>query len=323
VIAGNLADIFEIWDRSSLKVGAPVKAVFVCGGTTADDRPDDLTRRDAFFEIIDDAVSDRKRQAGLDKHQYKKAESIDGFLFREHYQDWLTLELDIARISEVTMLFCESPGAFAELGAFVVDPEIVQSLLVVIDHDKYNSPSFIRHGIITFLEKSFPKGSVFVLQTAEMGLSSVAMKGKDIDRDRFASAIGRALDLRLNQPLKHRTFDPKLSGHLIKLITGLLEDYGALTVEEIWYILQSMSIDIEDTEINRYIFCAENMGWAIRDRRDYGEYITSTTSGFSVTFKMNPDGRVKDRRRWRSDIREYWKTFEPDRFASITSSWSK
>ncbi|MNS46958.1 hypothetical protein D3C72_794730 [compost metagenome] len=304
-------------------MGAPVKAVFVCGGTTPEGRPADLTRRDAFFEIIDDSVSDRKQKAGLDKHEYKKAEAIDGFLFREHYQDWLTLELDIARISEVTMLFCESPGAFAELGAFVVDPEIVKSLLVVIDHDKYQSSSFIRHGILKFLEQSQSKASVFVLQTAGMGLVSAAMKGKDIDRDQFAQAMGRALQARLKEPLGHRTFNPKLSGHLIKLIAGLLEDYGSLTVNEIWFVLQSMDIDIDDREINRYIFCAECMGWVVRDRRNYEEYITSTTYGFSIAFKMNKDGHVKDRRRWRSDIREHWRKNDPDRFASITSCYGR
>ena len=304
-------------------MGAPVKAVFVCGGTTPEGRPDDLTRRDAFFGIIDDTVSDRKHRAGLDKHEYKKAEAIDGFLFREHYQDWLTLELDIARISEVTMLFCESPGAFAELGAFVVDEEIVKSLLVVIDHSKYQDSSFIKHGILKFLEKTQPKSSIFVLQTKEMGLTSAAMKGKDIDLDAFSDAIGRALERRLSEPLGHRTFNPDLSGHLIKLISGLLEDYGSLKVSEILHILHVMQIKIDELEVNRYIFCAEVMGWVTRDRREYEEYITSNTSGSSIVFKLDEASPVKDRKRWRADIRAHWKKSDPDRFASITSCYGK
>ena len=293
--------------------------VFVCGGTTSDRDPDNWTRRDTFFRIIDDTDSLNKTNAGLDRHNYKKAEAIDGFLFREHYKDWLTLELYIARISDVTMLFCESPGSFAELGAFVVDREIVQSLLVIIDQDKFERSSFIRHGILTYLEKNFPKGSVFVLPIREMGLTSSAMKGKDIDLAKFAAATGRALDMRLREPTKHRTFDGSLPGHLIKLITGVVQDYGALKVDEIAYILDKTGIKIDEDAINRYIFCAETMDWLCRDRREFGEYITSTVDGFCVTFTMNRESGVIDRRRWRSDIQDFWKNKDPERFASISA----
>lgn len=293
--------------------------VFVCGGTTSDRDPDNWTRRDTFFRIIDDSTSTHKTDAGLDRHNYKKAETIDGFLFREHYKDWLTLELDIARISDVTMLFCESPGSFAELGAFVIDQEIVQSLLVIIDQDKFERSSFIRHGIIAFLEKNYPKGSVFVLPVADMGITSSAMKGKDIDLAKFAAATGRALDMRLKEPTKHRTFNAKMPGHIIKLITGVVQDYGSLKVPEIALILEKSGVQIDEDAINRYIFCAETMEWLHRDRREFGEYITSTVDGSCVSFKMNRESDVLDRRRWRSDIQEYWKNNDPERFSSIAA----
>ncbi|WP_304270988.1 retron St85 family effector protein [Brevundimonas naejangsanensis] len=301
-------------------MGAPVKSIFVCGGTTPNHAPDDWTRRDTLFRIID-GEERAKYEAGLDKHYYTKAEGIDGFLFRDHYKDWLTLELDIARISEVTLLFCESPGAFAELGAFATDSEIAQSLLVIIDYDKYQLNGFIRHGLLKYLEDTYSAASVYVLQVNEMGLISRSMKGSDIDTDRFALAVGQALDLRLKEPLGHRTFNPNMSGHRIKFVTGLVQEYGALTLNEIEYIFASIDIDVTDDDLNRYLFCAETMGWLKKDRRGYEVYFTSTSATRCLTYLSRPDGPVVDRRRWRADIRDYWKAHDEQRFASIVSCY--
>lgn len=299
-------------------MGAPVKSIFVCGGTTQESTPDNWTRRDTLFRIIDGDEA-YKYDSNLDKNFYKKAEQIDAFNFKEHYQDWLTLELDIARISELTLLFCESPGAFAELGAFATDREIAQSLLVVIDRSKYNQNGFIRLGILNYLEQNYSSSSVFVLQAEEMGLTSDVMKGSDIDMPSFARAIGKALETRLRAPLGHRSFDDTLSGHKIKLITGLVQEYGSLTLNEIEYALTSMGIEISDEEINRYLFCAETMEWVSRDKRDYETFFTSTTMGSSLTYKSLAGGPLIDRTRWKITVRDHWRRHDPERFASIVS----
>jgi hypothetical protein len=313
LVAGDITNLFEHWDAETLKVSAPLKRVFVCGGTTDSNKAHALMRRDAFMSIC--CVGD------LGKYTFIRAEDVETFAPRGNYDDVFTFEMDVAQIAHIVLLFSESAGSFSELGSFCVHEDIAQRLLVVIDDRQYEQDSFIRHGPLKFLETKFPKSAVLVVKTDEIGQKSGSFQ-TDIDKTAFGAIILSALKKRMRDARDDQTFNPKKSGHMIKFITGLIQDYGALKAEEISSILGCVGFPISEKELLQYAQCAEAMDWIKKDRRNLETYYTATSRTEALRFKF-VDNKVIDRSRWRLDVLTYWKKEEPERFSSIQANRSE
>ena len=59
-----------------------------------------------------------------------------------------------------------------------------------------------------------------------------------VDKEVLKSLLSPPLRVRLEKPHEPSTFDPSRSGHVIKLVVGLIREYGALLVDEIVDILR-------------------------------------------------------------------------------------
>lgn len=307
MVAGEISNLFEVWDAGSLKVSAPIEIIFVCGGTTDKNRAHDLARRDALFDIC---------LAGeLAKYTFVKAENVDVLAPRGSYRDFLTFEMDIAQVCQLVLLFCESPGSFTELGAFCLESEIAQRMLVVIDDTKHDDDSFIRWGVLSFLEHRYSDAAVCVLKTAEIG-QAFGSRPDDIDKQAFGAALTSALKVRVKMARENQTFDASKSGHMIKLITGLIQDYGALREDEIDVIMYCIGHPIDAESFRRYVQCAEILGWIKKDRRNLQTFYTATSEKEAIRFTYGKNKPI-DRHRWRSDVLQYWKSFDQERFESI------
>lgn len=310
MVAGEIPNLFEFWDAGSLKVAAPIEIIFVCGGTTDKAKAHDLTRRDALFQIC---------IAGeLAKYHFVKAEDVDVLAPRGYYSDFLTFEMDIAQVCQLVLLFCESAGSFTELGAFCLESEIAQRMLVVIDDTKHNEDSFIRWGALSFLERLYTESSVCVLKTAEIG-QAIGSRPDDIDKKAFGAALASALKIRVRMARENQTFDSSKSGHMIKLITGLIQDYGALKEDEIDAIMYCIGYPINAESFKRYAQCAEVLGWIKKDRRNSQTFYTATSAKEAIRFTYGNNKPI-DRHRWRTDILQYWKHADQDRFESIQAN---
>jgi hypothetical protein len=68
------------------------------------------------------------------------------------YSDLLEFERDACHLARGTILFAESPGSLAELGALAVDNTLVKSLLVVVQEQHINEQSFLKLGPLRRVE---------------------------------------------------------------------------------------------------------------------------------------------------------------------------
>jgi hypothetical protein len=141
-----IADFSENLDVENIRVQAPTQVIFLCGGQTSDisvKKP--LSLRDGFLKIFPNPVT-KDRIVVM-------AEDVNLFyLSRSDYKDLLSFETDLAQICELILLFCESEGSLAELGAFSMVDEIAQRLMVVIRDKYYQAESFIKLGPLLSLE---------------------------------------------------------------------------------------------------------------------------------------------------------------------------
>lgn len=63
-----------------------------------------------------------------------RPEDNDGWLEHSGYADLLEFERDACYLAKATVLFAESPGAYAELGAIAIDESLLPRLAVVVQH---------------------------------------------------------------------------------------------------------------------------------------------------------------------------------------------
>lgn len=108
--------------------------------------------RDVFWE---NTLQPQRREAWLPN--LKRPEDFEDWWAFSGYTDILLFERDACLLAKIVVLFAESPGSYAELGAFALDHAIVNKLLVIIpskfrEGDKQKS--FLTLGPLTRIENT-------------------------------------------------------------------------------------------------------------------------------------------------------------------------
>lgn len=311
MLGGEIPNIFELWNPITLRVSNSRDVIFVCGGETALPPALAKSRRDVLMRLRDGAK--------LKKYTFVLAEDVNVFAPRDNYGDLLRFESDIAQISALVLLFAESAGSFVELGSFAMVPDITERMLVVIDDFFYAQDSFIRWGPIAFLENSHGNEAVYVLNRADVGMGHDGL-ARDIDPGEFGERMSNAIRQRIATAKDHSTFDKGHVGHVIRFITGLLQDYGALTDDELSLCLEVNGVMVEPRRIKEYMICAEALGWLVRVREGLRHFNVAKDGREALRFEFLKGAAYIDRVRWRADVIEYWKVNDRERSRVIEAA---
>jgi len=90
----------------------------------------------------------------LEQFNFFKAEKIFKVLGEKGGgKDWLTIEKKLAEYSDCVVIVLESQSTFSELGAFMLEDELAESVLVINDLKFRDSKSFISLGPLAKLER--------------------------------------------------------------------------------------------------------------------------------------------------------------------------
>lgn len=166
--------------------------IFVCGGPTAAMPP---SARQRFLQFAKVHIQDLR---------FFIAEDVFEALRATHSPDLLELEEHLATLCHCILIFVESPGAIAELGAFALDRDLAALVLPVVGVEHRHDKSFIIDGPIRKLNQvSNFRPAVFA------DFPSILTSAPTI-RDRLSKGIPRrpdGLDLRnyqTNSRFRHR-----------------------------------------------------------------------------------------------------------------------
>ena len=296
-------------DVKTLHVQAPTEVVFLCGGPYEKNKEPALkSLRHAFYCIVEHPAL-KGREIIMAEDVTRRSD------FSAHYDNLLSFERDIAQITDLVLLFCESPGSFAELGSFSSYSEIYSQMLVVIRQIYWEENSFIKLGPLEFLKKTCGKEAVFVIRDEEIGISN-----KDVSTiaiDLFKKVIQQPLEARVKETREPTTFHPEKAGHRIKLIVGLIQEYGALELEEIHETLAHFEVNASQSEVSCYLLCAKSVGWIEDKAAGFGNYWIACADRHAINFPIIEEATVKDRARRRALIREHWRDNDSSRFGVI------
>lgn len=230
------------------------------------------------------------------------------------YTDLFQFESDIAQIVGLILLFAESAGSLAELGAFAALETVSPRLLAVLDDFYYNEVSFIRNGPVRYLENEHGEEWITVLERAHVGIGENGAI-TNLNAAALAASVLPAIDKRLEMNARWVKFDPKSGGHVILLIVGLCQEYGALTITEIRSYLDILGI--EEPRLKNFTYCAQLVGWITKVRKGNHIYYVSNGGDPAIDYAVEGDGKPHDKVRWRADIRAHWVAHDGTRLRAI------
>jgi len=300
-------------DVNRIHVREPYDVVFLCGGPyNYENQEQTISLRDAFLKSFPNVMNHG--------HWIIAEDITRQHDFFENYIDILTFETDLAQIVKLIVLFCESIGSAAELGAFAAINEILVRLFVVVREEHWEKTSFIKLGPLRRIEKQLGRQAIHVIEDSQIGINGDDLSG--INRTELIDLIQQPITQRVSSKQESTTLDKTKAGHRIKLIVGLLQEYGALTFEEILEALSKLDVTINDNDLKGYLCCAEAVEWVNKKSRGSHDYYLPTTKNSpqdAAIFHMKAEAQVKDKIRRRTDIREYWKDNDKPRFSIISN----
>ena len=310
-VKSSIPDIVEWLDVEKLHVHAPSDAVLVCGGQQDVKSETSLSLRDAFLKV--------SHNPPLSKLTFRLAEETSVTEKKSAYSDWMNFEADLAQLCQLIVLFCESEGSIAELALFVSIDEIARRLVVVIDNKSNSAGSYVNHGPIAAFVEEYGRERKFVLNLPDIGIEKLSDISKvDLNALRLALQDYIYEAAQLNK--EPRTFIRERAGHKIKLVTGLIQHYGALTEVELEVLLYCLGVDATELDIKKYVQCAEFLGWIKSEERGVTLYWVPIEQGDAIEYALRSGAPTINKAAWRARVRQYWSKAEPERFSAINAS---
>ena len=280
----------------------------MCGGVIADATLAPASRRDALYRALSVAAP---------QYQIILAETATPLTTEAGYKDLFSFESDIAQVVGLILLFVESPGSFAELGAFAALKSVAPRVLAIVDDFFYNQKSFIHNGPILHLENEYGEESILELNRKEIGISDDG--GLEfLSLNALSSAVLPVIDHRLENIISWSKFDHLNSGHIILLVIGLCQEFGALMISEIKSYL--VKFGLNDVPLNNYLYCAQLLGWLKKIRRGHHIFYIGVPDDFALDYKVKEARGPHDKIRWRADVRSYWQKHDSSRFKVISET---
>lgn len=168
-------------------------------------------------------------------------EQHDGWWAFSGYDDLLMFERDACHLARAIVLFAESPGSLAELGALAVDDSIIDRLVVVVQ-STYLQPekrqSFLSLGPLQRVH--FRKGRCVISAHGGMVLPS----------DDFETVM-QFVDQWLPQAPKTEKLRPDNPTHRLLLIADLVDLLLVCKPDELQTALRHFGIDLHPDELSR------------------------------------------------------------------------
>lgn len=296
-------------DIASLRVHSPSHPMLVCGGFIETDYSlPSKSLRCVFLRKLDSPK--------IKKYEIIIAEDFTRSLPTDLNNDFLTFEKYLGAISSIVILFSESYGSVAELGAFSTIDELASRLLVFIDDKNYAISSFIKLGILKSIENAHHNSAISVLNCKDLNIEKIE-NIKNLKEDTFHELIAQSIEERAKNIKQHSTFNKENIGHVIILIVGIIQHYSALTIYEIELHLEQLGIKLDEMKLKTYLYCAKYVEWITTERNLSHTYYIIQSNNKAISFKTIFSDTNLDRDRWQLDILGHWKKHDPSRFRCI------
>lgn len=213
----------------------------------------------------------------------------------EGYANLIDFEIDAVCLTRAVVLFSESPGSHAELGAFCMDPILSERLFVVIGEEHYNAGSFISKGPIKKIE-DISEESICTVKGIEWEAIQLELQ-----------QIADSLDAKLKILPKSTNFDPRRRRDQFLLIADLIELFGALLAHEIVELCGLLGFNTNVPEVLSLYRQLLRFEIVTSVKKNTYRYYIPTVHRFKFLDYKSPNGTSRfDRLRFKMTVSRDW-----------------
>lgn len=297
-------ELASVLSLQGLRRDASPPLVFVCGGSIASDG--DASSHTSRKRFLDYA---RRKHPDLSS-RIRLAEDIMDQDTARLFSDLLVMENTVAGLASVIVVFVESPGAIAELGAFSVLDEVRDKLLLVVDDKHFRSPSFIRHGPIEHVEKVLKKTSLVFPWITDAAGFSVQELASDL------KVVATEIERRQEDAISENVVSPNNDSHRALLIADIVCLLGCSTEAEIKAFLTTAGVQTSQKFIRTALHVLRRLKLVEQVNRGRNRYYASACDRIYLRYSyiQSTPFRNRDKVRWMMRIRDFLKNHNPSRY---------
>jgi hypothetical protein len=269
--------------------------IFLCGGALAHPSDVNVSLRSLFFHRLKNEYPELRKRVLLaeDANAWAKVD--------RQYLNLLDLESDLACLSAVILLFVESAGSIAELGAFCKIDVLRDKLVAILEYSHDADQSFIRDGPVALLQQHDKKSVLFL-----PWLGSADEHGRRrVDETKAQDTINHILDsssAKMKASKRIKSFCRGDAGHRQLLVADFIALGTIVRHGEIRSFIKGLELSIPTRKLNQYLFLLEKL--KIIDSTQFGttRYYLAGSEGAEYVDYALKSAKVVDRLRLKSDL---------------------
>lgn len=288
----SIVDFSKSLRIDGCKIRNTPNIIFLCGGETAK-RGRFRSARDYFYRHL------LKEKASIAK-RVRLAEDVNAWFRQEVFPDLLELENYVADLADTTVLFVESPGSIAELGAFAASDALRPKTLAVLNTHYGPAPSFITDGPVRKIKNENAKlVHYYTWNPKQLGSAATKEEFRVMTEDLTAFLVSRD-----EAQVKLQNFDGNKHGHALLLTADLVRMPGVATITDLSFCLETLGCEFDQQQLHRYISLLESMSLITRANRSNQFFYVSKSSIPFIRYAYRKEAALKDSARIQSALRE-------------------
>lgn len=247
----KLIDSFlDSLDLSKTKVDKFPSKIFLCGGPPREssERKGWASARHFIAEHL------RINHPEISQH-IVLAEVHADWRSGRHYKTLLGVEIDIVNLASAIIIFLESAGSIAELGAFSMLDNVKHRIHVFLQDAHSTNHSFINDGIIAHIDDAIPTTRVY---TYDWKIEGELLADPDGFSEHITSIVDNIRNA-LAQESKPIPLDFKDSGHQMLFLVQMIIVFSALKITECYEIMSKV-FQLSDDDVQSRVYALERLG---------------------------------------------------------------
>jgi hypothetical protein len=293
--------------------------IFLCGGPVGSGIGAKPSLRGRFYRRMEQEHPDLFERVLLAEVANKWSKTP------RHYDHLFDLENDLAYLSAVILLFVESPGSIAELGAFCNVDALSRKLVAVLEHSHQDEESFIQDGPVALMKKNDARSVLFYPWLGPANEQGIRSFDEFQATETVTLLIDRVVE-DMSKLAKEEKFDSKDCGHCLLLIADFVKLGSIVKIGEIESFLAGAGLnqEVPKAKLGRYLFLLERL--KLISKTQYGNktyYVGGSTPKEFIHYGVREKQRTTDRMRLQSDLLEVLRPLDPDRMRAREAFFRK
>ena len=273
------------------KIQQTPSLIFLCGGKTA---------KVGTYKSARDYFNRRlKREKPTIAARVRLAEEVNEWFQRDNaFPDLLELENYLAHLADITVLFVESPGSIAELGAFANSDDIRPKTLAVLNNSYESEGSFISDGPIRKLSnENEDHVHYYTWNPNDLHSDLTKAEFKELTNE-LVTFLEKIKAARPRQP----SLKPTERGHALLLVADLIRMPGVATTSELLACLSALGCKADREVLKRYLLVLQSVGFVTAHRRSNQKFFVRVSEHPFIRYAYLEGARFRDQYRIRAEL---------------------